>query len=342
MGEFSRNKYIFSGESAVLDIGEKVINLREKQISLMIKELFLFKVFMKDLVSHFPSYKDRNLILNIAYYIIEDVELFEKFMERRELSFSKLAKATQVSRGFIEIWQDYIIAYVIIFSNPNYKYIQEALKVEVSSEFDRAIPLDNKKNDIRRGIVIKIQKRSKIIMTGSGQFVKIKNLESVRVGGKAEGREKKGVAHFKFHLALAGVLLMLLAFAIYKDYNHVSSTIVVTGTSQVKLEINKGNKVIYTHSEADKGKDLIDSVNPMDKKIDIVLRDCIEYAKNNDMIPKDGILVTITGRPLKYGELEETGEYVLDKKISIKVNNVGNFQNINEITALKRKEEDKK
>jgi hypothetical protein len=336
--EFNKNKYIFSNELGIVDIGEKVNSLRKKQISLMIKELFLFKILLKDLTNHSPKYGDRNLILNISYYIIEDAELFEKFMERRELQFSKIAKVTKVPRGFLELWQDYIIVYVIIFSNPNYKYIQEALKVEVLDKFDKAISLDSKKDNIYRGIVLKIKKRNRIIMTNSGQFIKIKNSESVEVGGNAEGEEKKGLVHYKFYIALVAVLLMILAFAVYKDYNHVSSTVVINSTSQIKLEINKGGTVIYMYAQADKGQEMIDAVSPMDKKIDVVLRDCVEYAKNNNMISKDGIVVTITGKPLKYGELEQTGEYVVDKKVKIKVNNVGNLLNIDESIAMQRKE----
>lgn len=337
MGEFNRNKYIFSAKSRVLDIGEKAIRLRGEQISFITDQLLLFKVVIKDLVSHFPSYKERNLILNIAYYIIEDFELYERVMEKRGLPFNKLSKLTKISRKFLEEWQDYILTYIIIFSNPDYKYIQDYLNVCAVNEKSVMPLLEEDKSNIYRGIAIKVSKKNGIIVTSLGQFVRIKISENIDVGQSVEGKEKKGLVHFKFYISLIVILLMILAFAAYKDYTHTTSTIVINSTSQIKLELNRENRVINISSQADKGKDMIDTVGGMDKKIDIVLRDCIEYASENSMIPKDGILVTVTGAPLKYGELKETGTYVGDKKIEMHINNSGNLYNISKDAEVKEK-----
>lgn len=339
MGEFNRKRYIFSNESKVVDVGEKAIKLREEQIFLMVEELLSFKVLVRDLVSHFPSDKERNLILNIAHYLIEDVELFDKFMERKELPFNKLASITKVSREFLERWQDYLLAYIIIFSNPNYKHIQDVLKVDEVNEKGVVKLLEGEKSNIYRGIVIQANKRTSIILNSSGQFIKIKKSE--QVGHSAEGEEKKGLAHFRFYIALAMILLAILCFAAYKDYNHPYSTVVINTTSQIKLEINRGNRVVDIYSQADKGKGMVKAVSAMDKKIDDALKACIEYAYENDMIPNDGILVTITGKPLKYGELDKTGNYVVDKKIQIRINNAGSMHNIYESIEIERKEENK-
>lgn len=335
MGEFNRNKYIFSTESKIVDIGEKAIKIRAEQIYRITDKLLLFKVLIKDLVSHFPSYKERNLILNIAYYIIEDFELFEMVMEKRGLPFSKLSKLTKTARKFLEEWQDYIITYTIIFSNPDYKYIQDYLNVAVLNEKSIMPLVEEDKSNVYKGIAVKCGKKNSIILASSGQFVKIKISENVEVGQSVEGKEKKGLAHFKFYISLIVILLMILAFAAYKDYTHTTSTIVINSTSQIKLELNRGNRVINISSQADKGKDMIDTVGGIDKKIDIVLRDCVEYALENSMIPKDGILVTVTGQPLKYGELKETGTYVTDKKIEMHINNSGNLYNLSKATEEK-------
>jgi hypothetical protein len=324
---------------AYVDIGEMAVKLREKQISILLKELFIYKVLLKDLVGHSPNYRDKTIILNIAYYIIEDTEIFEKISKKRELPFGKLGKETGASRAFLEIWQDYILAYVIILSNPNYKYIQDYLRVELKDESTAIELYQNKKVGTSKGLVLKVNGKSAIIMTTSGDFTKIKNTEQLEVGSEGEGRIKKGLTDYKVHIAIATVIIMLVSFGLYKDYNKVRTTVVITCTSQIKFELNRGNTIIYVHTAADKGKNMVATVNPMDENIDIALKACVDYAKNNNMIPDVGLVVTITGVPLKYGVLKETAQYVVDNNIVIKVNNAGNFHNIYEL-AEKTKEDE--
>lgn len=339
MKGFNKDKYTFASAVAIVDVGEKAIELREKQIGIFLKELFFFKVLLKDLVGHAPSYKSKTVILNIAYYIIEDTELFEKLFQKRELPLRKLERETGASRAFLEIWQDYILAYVIILSNPNYRYIQDFLKVELKEE-SRSIALyENKKASTLRGLALKVGGKSAIIMTASGEFTKIKNMEALKVGEDGEGKRKKGLANYKLHIAIATMIIMIVSFGLYKDYNKPITTVIIGSTSQIKMELNRGNTIIYIHTPTDKGQSMISSVAPMDKNIDIGLKECLEYAKNNKMIPEKGIVVTITGKPFKYGILKETAQYVVDEKIAIQINNAGNLHNIYELADKKKEDE---
>jgi len=333
---FNKDKYTFASTVAMVDIGEKAVKIREKQISIFLKELFLFKVLLKDLVGHSPSYKNKTVILNIAYYIIEDTEILERIFEKRELPFGKLGRETRASRAFLEIWQDYILAYVIILSNPNYRYIQDFLKVELKEESTSITIYQNGKDSTLKGLVLKVHGKSAIIMTGLGDFTKIKKMEELTVGEEGEGKSKKGLANYKLHIAIATMIIMLVSFGLYKDYNKAITTVIISSTSQIKLELNSGNTIVYIHTPADKGKNMVSSVAPMDKNIDIGLKECIEYAKNNAMIPDKGIVVTITGEPLKYGILKETAQYVVDNDILIQVNNAGNLHNIYELADKKK------
>ena len=134
MEEFERSKYVFSEMPTMVDISEKAIKSREKQISLMLKELFLYKVIIKDLIGHRPNKMDKNLILNIAYYVIRNTELFDKFQKKRQLPFNKVAVKAQISKVYLEKWQDYIVAYIIILSNPNYKSIHDYLRIDIREQ----------------------------------------------------------------------------------------------------------------------------------------------------------------------------------------------------------------
>ncbi|PRR82702.1 anti-sigma factor domain-containing protein [Clostridium vincentii] len=331
MKDFNKDKYTFVSTVAIVDIGEKAVKLREKQIAIFLKELLLFKVLLKDLVGHSPSYKNKTVILNLAYYIIEDTEMLERIFKKKELPLRKLERETRASRAFLEIWQDYILAYIIILSNPNYKYIQDFLKIELKEEKTTIALYENTKERILKGLALKVNEQSAIIMTVLGDFVRIKKTEQLMVGEVGQGKKKRGVTDYKLHIAIAIILIMLVSFGLYKDYNKVVTTVVISSTSQIKLELNRGNTIIYIHTVTDKGNAMISSVEPMDKNIDIGLKELIEYAKNDKMIPGDGIVVTIIGEPLKYGILKETAQYIKDNDISIQINNDGNLHNIYEL-----------
>lgn len=340
MEEFNRNKYIFSSSPAIIEVGEEVRRIREKQISFMLKELFLYKILVKDLVNIFPTYRDRNLILNIASYIYEDYELFEKVQKKRELPVAMVAKRTRVSRTFLEIWQDYILVYVIILSNPNYKYIQDYIRIEERSKTTALVPKENKNNDIKKGIVLKVNKRSVIVFTSAGKFLKLKKEGDLKVGQEYRGKEKKGIRNYKLQICIGAVFLtFILAGGIYQ-YTKSVRTVVIDTTSQLKYELNRFNKVIYTYSPTQKGKDLINAVNPKYKNIDKALEESIRYAKENDMIPNQSILITISGEALKYGLLEDTARYVKEEKVRVLVNNSGKEHNIKEMVNDEKESKD--
>lgn len=339
MKEFKKDKYVFAATPSIIDIGEKARQVREKQISFMIKELFLYKVFIKDLAGMTPSYRDRNIILNIAFYIIEDIDIYEILQKKRELPFNLIGKRTRVSRAFLELWQNYILAYIILLSNPNYKMIQDYIKIADQDTSTLIIPREDK-DKIYRGIALKVSKKSSIILTGSGEFVKVKIDDESLVGKETSGKEKRGLKHYRIHIAIAMVLIIFASIAVYQQYNKQSSIIVIETSSQIKMDINKFNKIIYTYSPTDKGKKLIETVDPLDKHVDNVIEETLKYANENQMVPKDGILITVSGEPLRYGILEKTGQYIVDNNIKLTINNAGSEHKLYESTIKQKEDKD--
>jgi hypothetical protein len=95
------------------------------------------------------------------------------------------------------------------------------------------------------------------------------------------------------------------------------------------MHINKFNKVIYAYSPTDKGKELLDNVNPENKDVDEAVSKVLEYAYKNEMIDlSKKTLVTVNGQPLKYGLLAKTQAIVSEDSIQIAINNSGNQQNL--------------
>src|SRR5690606_20523422 len=108
---------------------EEVIEKRAEEIEKLSEDLLNYKILIKDLIHEKVSYTIRNKILNIAYFIIEDVELFEYLNTTRKFPINRILKRTPIEKEFLQTWKEYIITYVVILSNPNYKYIQEYIQI---------------------------------------------------------------------------------------------------------------------------------------------------------------------------------------------------------------------
>ncbi|WP_194191770.1 anti-sigma factor domain-containing protein [Clostridium chrysemydis] len=135
MEKFEKNKYSFSEDlPALFAVGETIDDARRKQINDIINELYDYKVLLKDLVVLEPSIKQRNIILNLALYITSNLEILEKFQKDKELPIKELRRTTFISKSFVERWNDYLIAYIVIFANPYYKLVQDYLRIMENGE----------------------------------------------------------------------------------------------------------------------------------------------------------------------------------------------------------------
>jgi hypothetical protein len=74
---FNKNKYVFTAIPSMLLVGDSAEVNRSKQISLFLGELNTYNVLLKDLVNFPLKENDRNLALNIAYYIYDNEELIK-------------------------------------------------------------------------------------------------------------------------------------------------------------------------------------------------------------------------------------------------------------------------
>ena len=147
MEEFRKDRYIFSNKPGVIDVSEKSKKAREQQIKNFNKELFEYEVLLKDLALDRPNEKEKNLILNVAYYIAKDYDVVSSFKAKKVLNIGLVSRKTRISKKFLERWKHYLITYILIMESTNYKYIQEAGYIVVfeaeKSTLKRATRLDN-------------------------------------------------------------------------------------------------------------------------------------------------------------------------------------------------------
>lgn len=361
---FDRNKYRFSDIPSLVEISDEVNKARAEQISLIEKELYSYKVLIQDLFAYSPSDRDRNTILNIAFYIIGEVELLEFIQDKKKLPPNILAKKTMQPRKFIEEWNDYIITYTIIFSNPNYKIIQDYMRIEESKDeveipkekqsnktvikkviiekTNEEISVDendkeeesnevsiNKNSKLElRGVIIKSFKRSACILTSRGEFKKVKLEGDMRVGEEKAAIAKKGIKDYKLQIGIVVLAIVVACGAFLYKYSEIDRTILINTTSQVKVDVNSFNNIISAYSPTSKGEEMVKSLNLNNVKLDKGIEAILNYANNNEMIPSGNILITVTGDPLEYGTLEKTGKFASSHKIRLTINNAGNEQKL--------------
>ena len=331
MSEFQIDKYKFSSAPALSLIGDDVIEARAREAILLSKDLNKKGIVIKDLIIKTPSLKIRNKLLNIAKFILEDVELFDEFNQSDKLPIDKMVKQISVNRNLIEQWQDYIVTYIYILSNPEYKHINDYLRVEENIDLIDLKNNEEKSNeevsyvlaDTNSGIAVARSSKSAIILTSQGEFKRVSLGEKCKLGEEVSGKEKKSWKKHKFDLIIISVLfLSLIVTGVYK-YVSPSSTLIIDTTSQMTIEVNAFERIISIKSPTEKGKQLIEDISILDTNIDEGLVELFTYVNKNGMVPEKYIIITVVGDPITYKTIEKTETYLKENDIDYKINNKG-------------------
>lgn len=325
---FRKDKYVFASMSPMLLMGDSVEENRNKQIASFLNELSTHNVLIKDLVNFPISERDRNIALNVALYITNNEDLLEIVINKKDLPILKVSKLTKLKPDYLEKCRDYIIAYYIIIINPKYKSIQDYFNIKLKED-NNITRMPNKDQRVHKGVTIKTFRGRAYILTFRGEFLKIKPNSEVKIGEACEGKEKKFLGNFKIHISILLVILIMIGSCIVIEYRRTQSIIVIETTSSIKIHINRLNKVIYMYSPTDKGRELIDHIDILNRDVDEATAKIFEYAFNNDMIdPNKKVLITINGQPIKYGSFTKTNKFISENNIPVIINNSGNQQKL--------------
>lgn len=331
MGSFDKYRFRFSLAQPLSLISEEVVEERRKQIILMGEELALYNVLIKDLVSECPSSDIRNKVLNIAKYIISNPEIYDKIIENRELPISKIIKKIPIAKSFLELWQDYIIAYIVILGNPNYKYIQDYLRIEESVEIlvGKGLIEDTAETMIK-GITLSKSRNKAIILTSRGEFKKINIRESIEIGEEVSGEISKRWIEYKLHISIISILIIMMISVVGIKYSTITKTIVINTTSLIKVEVNSFGRVINAQSPTTKGTEMLEKIKIRDSYMDEAIYEIFKYALENEMIPNDDVLITVSGKMIDLETISKTRKLLEDNEIRVKFNNSGNEYYINQ------------
>lgn len=325
---FDKNKYVFASTPSMLLIGDLAEINRNKHMALFLDELNTYDILLKDLINFILKENDRNIALNIAYYITNNDELIKTIIQKKDLPILKLSKLTKIKPDYIGKCRDYIIAYYIILTNPNYKSIQDYLKIKLRED-NNVVGISNKKQSLYKGLIIKALKKSAYIVTSKGEFFRIKTNSKLSVGDIGEGKEKKALRNYRIHISILLIILILIGSGIVIEYRRTQSVVVIESTSNIKIHINKFNRVIYVYSPTEKGKELVENIDILNKDIDDAVAEVFEYALKNEMLDLNKkVLLTINGQPIKYGLFNKTNKVISENNIPIVINNAGNEQKL--------------
>lgn len=330
MEKFQKNKYRFSSIKPLVLITDEVIEFRSQQIAMLISDLLKYKVLLRDLVKDNVSYSIRNELLNIAMFISNDIELYDRFIKEGDIPVDKIRIEARVDSKYINKYRDYIIVYTLILGNPDYKNLQDYIEIAENTEEDleKDIIEYEEKNGVD-GIVLESSKKNAIVMTSLGEFKKLKFKGTCFRGEEIKSVEKKSLKDYKLYASIVSIFALIFVLSIVYKYNNVVSMIVVDTTSQIKLEINGFNRVLNVSASTEKGSTLITETGILDNNIDEALFKIIEYANENEMLKDSGTVITITGEALKYNSLEKTSDFVYKKDLKVRLNNDGSEHKLN-------------
>lgn len=330
MNEFQKDKYKFSYMSPLTLVGDDVVEERREQIVALIDELIVYSVVLKDLTYIEAPYNIRNELVNIALYIVSNIELYEEFIEKKELPISKVIKAIAKPRKFIEEYKEYIITYLIILGNPSYKLIQDYLRVvEENKKLENSSNITAfSENDNTRGMILVKNKRDAIVITSIGELKKVRIIEKAAIGEEVEGYKRKSLKDYKMQVSLLSILIIItLTLGVY-NYNKTVTTVVVDSASIVKLDVNFLGRAVRVNLDKSISSESIGKDEILDRDLDTVLYKVLKYYNENDMLLSNKVIVTISGKSIEYGVLKETQKYVKEKSIDIRINNNGMEQKL--------------
>lgn len=324
MDKFHNNKYRFSSIKPLILISDEIIESRKQQITTLASELLKYKVLIRDLVKDNVSYSTRNELLNIAMFITSNIELYDDFINKEDIPVDTLHILTRVDKKYLEKYREYIIAYTLIFGNPNYKNLQEYIQIVENTDEDLGKDIIEYEEKIGvSGVVLESNKKNAIVITSLGEFKKLKIKECYSNGEEIKALEKKSLKDYKLYISIISVFTLIFILSVVYKYNNVVSTVVVETTSQIRLEINGFNRVLNISASTEKGKILIEETSILDNNVDKAICKIIEYANENEMIKSSGIVVTITGKALKHNSLDETADLIYKKNLKVRFNNSG-------------------
>lgn len=326
-----RYRFVYGPQIALYNLEENI--KREKEISIYLKELTLYKISFKLLLKNKPNSFVKNELLNIAYACIEDSVIFNKLTSSRVLPLKQVSQFTYKSRSFIEKWQYYIAAYILLLAKDTYHHLSSYLNIEYKSkEIENGaasfvtVNSTSSRSSIYTGVILRSVKNSCIILTPYGDFVKIKPNENslLQPGCVCTGALKRDIHFYKYPIITILFFTVIMILVSAYIYLRPFRTILIQANSTIKLEVNTWNRVIRVTPLSSYGKKIVESLDLFNASLDNGVYMVLKEAKDKSIIKDDTkITVFITGSKKLQTSLSQTEAFILENSLKVQINNNG-------------------
>lgn len=335
MMQKSKYKFMYDNKTVLYDASKQ--SKYEKALSLFVKELYIYNVSLKNLAKETPRPIIKNELLNIAAICLEEEVIAKSMKLKRSIPIKHLSSFTGKSQKFFEKWQYYILAYFILLSNENYSSIISYLNIqETANSLDRK-NTDNTSNTISgqtssasrelTGIVLKCRKKTCYILTAYGDFQAISTTESKTIGELCTGKKTK--EHNLYNTPLKAAILAFIFVLVvgFYSYIHTERIIIIKSSFNIKLEVNRWNRIIDITGLNVNGADIEHSVKLFNRPLDSALTSILNEGINQKYISENSsVNIYISGND-NTPNLAATEKFISDKKLKAIINNDGSAIN---------------
>ncbi|MFD3158403.1 anti-sigma factor domain-containing protein [Haloimpatiens sp. FM7330] len=208
------------------------------------------------------------------------------------------------------------------------------------------------KNKDVKGIVMEVGKSKAVIMTDSGQFVKVKTKGiKLNIGKEYRGEICNNTSFFFKPVIAACILVMIFMSVLARNYYTVIAYVSVNINPSVKLGINRWNKIIKIQPLNKDGEKIIKLLSINNKSLQDGLNLIVEEAKKenfiNDKYIQDGkiIDITIDNNGENQIDLSSFKEYIKENSLKVMIsdsNSKNKFNTINDENMKKNIKEQNK
>lgn len=183
----------------------------------------------------------------------------------------------------------------------------------------------------KTGLVLKAEKNIVLLVTSTGEFVKvIASSNPPKIGETYTGSQKKEHNYLRHFTAAAALFLIFLSGGSAYAYYTPAAIIKVDINPSIELRINYFNRIIKSLPLNADGKILLGTLQLENKSIDEALTLVIDQAKKdnfiNDTYIEQGKTVSIkisSNNSNKNINLDKFEKYIVENKINTQINNNG-------------------
>lgn len=332
----NRYRFVHNNKAILYDVTK--LQLYKKELSMFIKELYIYNISFKDLAKEKPRPIVKDELLNLAIICTETEELKRLIKLHRSVPSKELCSISGKSQKYFERWGNYIIAFFIIYNN-NYTSISSYLNVKevelFSKDKDDIPPAPETAEENFAGIALKVKSKRCYLLTPNGDFIVVEVHDSVTFGELYSGKEKKERDYYKLPAKIFIVALALSLVLFFYMYNRKDRTVIIRGKLSITMETNKWDRVINLTAFNKDSYKIKKSVKTFNRTLDSSILNLLEVAVQSNYISETSpTTIYISVGDNEYPNLEKTKEYILNSKLPIIINyngkNLSSDENLKE------------